>query len=202
MLPITKNERQNQTHLFYIQLYDNYFNQYNEVASQIEYAKETSDLPNGFKTAVALNTRYNELGLLTPLFAAMFLEAYMYDFAARNLSDSYVKKHLDSLDLISKILLVPNLLFEQTISKDGAWHEPIKNLVKTRNNLMHSKSKNRDTTNAPYKKMFEVFVEPQDVRTGIEVLFDEFHRVDPSHDYPNDLIWKNKKYHRWLKTFF
>ena len=45
--------------------------------------------------------------IVTVVFSAMAVEAYIYDYAARNLSDSFVKKYLDKLDLVSKWVVIP-----------------------------------------------------------------------------------------------
>lgn len=44
-------------------------------------------------------------------FAAMSLEAFFYDYAARHLGDDFTKEHLDRLDLPSKLVIVPRLVF-------------------------------------------------------------------------------------------
>lgn len=73
-------------------------------------------------------------------FAGMCLEAFLYDYASTELGDSYVKKHLDKLDMISKALIIPRLVCGKGIDKSGPVYASVRNLQKDRNNLVHFKS--------------------------------------------------------------
>jgi hypothetical protein len=76
----------------------------------------------------------------TIVFSAMYLEACIYDFAAHQLGDSYVNKHIDKLDLPSKFVIVPRLVTGREINKGGLAFSALTMLVSARNALVHTKS--------------------------------------------------------------
>jgi len=74
-------------------------------------------------------------------FSAMALEAFIYDYAARNLGDGYVSKYLDKLDLTSKWLVIPRLITGSVIDPGCRAINLLRELVQERNRLVRSKSK-------------------------------------------------------------
>ena len=74
------------------------------------------------------------------VFSAIAIEAYIYDYAARHFSDSFVKNYIDKLDLISKWVIVPRLVTVKGLPREHKWFELIKDLVRERNSIVHSKS--------------------------------------------------------------
>lgn len=84
-------------------------------------------------------------------FAAMCLEAFFYDYAASNLGDSFSNKHLDKLDLPSKLLIIPRLVSGKGIDKSSQVFEKVKRLTKDRNYLVHFKSRSFDPREMPHK---------------------------------------------------
>jgi hypothetical protein len=84
-------------------------------------------------------------------FAAMCLEAFFYDYAASNLGDSFTRKHLDKLDLPSKLLIIPRLVSGKGIDKSAQVFEKVTRLTKDRNYLVHFKSRSFDRREMPHK---------------------------------------------------
>ena len=80
------------------------------------------------------------LSLITIVFSAMVIEAYIYDYAARHLGDAFVKDHLDKLDMLSKWIIIPKLITGNELSRHQKWYTLLKNLIKTRNSVIHHKS--------------------------------------------------------------
>ncbi len=74
-------------------------------------------------------------------FAAMALEAFLYDYAAEKLGDTYVKEHLDKLDVRSKFLVYPELVCGKRPDKSHRAYQLVGQLVKLRNDLVHFKSR-------------------------------------------------------------
>jgi hypothetical protein len=75
------------------------------------------------------------------VFAAMCLEAFIYDYAALCLSDTYVQKYLDKLDLVSKWIVFPRLVSGKEIPRDSHAFERLRKLSRARNDLVHLKSR-------------------------------------------------------------
>lgn len=85
-------------------------------------------------------TEIDKSALITIVFAAIALEGYIYDYAARNFSDRFVRKFLDKLDTISKWVVIPQLVTGKEFPRDGQCFELLSGLVKERNRLVHYKS--------------------------------------------------------------
>lgn len=75
------------------------------------------------------------------VFASMCLEAFIYDYAAYHLSDSFVRDHLDRLKLESKWAVAIQLATGKQFPRTSKAFGLLKNLRKVRNAFVHSKSK-------------------------------------------------------------
>jgi hypothetical protein len=87
-----------------------------------------------------LEDKLAKASLIVIVFSAMALEAYIYDYAARHLTDAFAKNHLDKLDTFSKWIIVPVVITGKELSQRPNWHEPLKQLIKARNSIIHHKS--------------------------------------------------------------
>ena len=74
------------------------------------------------------------------IFGAMCLEAFIYDYAAHNFTDTYVKNYLDKLDVVSKWVVVVRLVTGKDFPKESKAFAGLKELIKKRNDFVHSKS--------------------------------------------------------------
>lgn len=79
--------------------------------------------------------------LVEHLFAAMCLEAFIYDYAATSFTDTYVRKYLDKLDLVAKWVVIPKLALGIEFPRDTQAFEYLRAIKKERDKLVHSKSR-------------------------------------------------------------
>lgn len=86
-------------------------------------------------------------GIQTIVFGAMCFEAAIYDFASIHLGDSYVREHLDKLDLLSKWVVILRFVAGYELEKGQAPYASLKRLIIARNNLVHIKSEAMDFEN-------------------------------------------------------
>ena len=81
---------------------------------------------------------------ITIAFAAMCLEACIWDYAASKTSKNKAEQNFGSLNLVAKWVVIPQLFCGSDITKkridDTCLLDRLRKLVKERNNLMHSKS--------------------------------------------------------------
>jgi hypothetical protein len=87
---------------------------------------------------------YNEReksAVIAVTFAGMALEAFFYDYAADKLGDTFVKEHLDKLDLKSRYLIYPQLVCGKAPDKSRSAYASLGRLVALRNELVHFKSR-------------------------------------------------------------
>jgi hypothetical protein len=91
-----------------------------------------------------LENLHFEAGVKTILFAALSIEAAINDYAGWQLGDSYFDNHLSSLDVLSKWVVIPNLVCGKSIDKSGPAYSALKKLITSRNELTHNKSRHLD----------------------------------------------------------
>lgn len=79
--------------------------------------------------------------IIAVTFSAMALEAFIYDYAAIEFGDEYVKNYIDKLDTVAKWVIVPRIVAGKEISKDKHCFELLRQTVRLRNEFVHSKSR-------------------------------------------------------------
>jgi hypothetical protein len=123
------------------------------LALALEYHKKVSTLCDALKNLEGYEAEYflseklspieNKLNnhcLVALVFAALAVEGYIYDYAARKLTDNFVESHLDKLDVVSKWVVIPKLVTRKDFPKDKQAFSLLKQLVQNRNYLAHNKS--------------------------------------------------------------
>lgn len=129
-------------HWQYYQICREHVRQYESITKEIEKHKSSSDEIYIIEMNVAALTEQRVSSVLIPIpFAAMCLEAFVYDYAATSLGDGFVKKHLDKLELPSKFVVSSKLITGNEFSTDSQAYEGLKKLITDRNKLVHFKSK-------------------------------------------------------------
>ena len=91
------------------------------------------------------------------VFAGMFLEAFIFDYASSRLSKSYVKKYLDKLDMSSKWIVIPKLTTNKNFPPQSEAFSFLQEISSQRNKFVHYKSKffnpnDLDIDNSEWKK--------------------------------------------------
>lgn len=102
-----------------------------------------------------LETELAKASIIVIVFSAMILESYIYDYAARHLTDAFVQEHLDRLDALSKWIKVPALITGKELPNHQNWRQLLKKLIKTRNSIIHHKSSQPPTKLNDTKKYLE-----------------------------------------------
>ena len=104
-----------------------------------DVSSETIDEEKSFKV-MKLEEETDKCVVLAIVFAAIAVEAYIYDYASRNFSDAFVKTYLDKLDPVSKWVIIPRLVTGKELPRDHRWFELLNNLFQQRNRIVHQKS--------------------------------------------------------------
>lgn len=89
---------------------------------------------------VGLGNKKTEHLIKAITFGAMCLEAFIYDYAAHNFTDTYVKKYLDKLDVVSKWVVITRLTTGKDFPRESKAFEDLRMVIKARNDFIHSKS--------------------------------------------------------------
>lgn len=83
----------------------------------------------------------NKITIKIIIFLCAYLEAYINDFAGIIFGDKKREDDLEKLDLVNKWIEIPKLFTGKQIDKSKSYFEKLKELVKWRNFIVHSKSK-------------------------------------------------------------
>jgi len=96
-----------------------------------------------------INTQYLQHALACVVFSAMAVEGYIFDYAALRTSKAYVEENLDKMDTVAKWVVVPRLITGKELGRGRHCMQLLDDLVKTRNKLVHYKSRDiGDTSDA------------------------------------------------------
>jgi hypothetical protein len=115
--------------------------QVNALEARIANTSAPDEFPELEFELMSLQDLRGKYASIVIVFSAIAVEAYIYDYAARHLSDKFVQSYLDKLDLVSKWIIVPRLITGKSLPQSGKWMMLLKALVKERNSIVHSKSK-------------------------------------------------------------
>jgi len=74
------------------------------------------------------------------VFAHAFLESFIFDYGSEFLGSDYFINYLDKLDTLSKYIVVPELISEKEVNQTSGAINRLREIVKYRNALIHSKS--------------------------------------------------------------
>ena len=90
-----------------------------------------------------INASIQRDAMVTVIFCALTLEAFINLYGIRNFSKTYFDNHLDKLNTVSKWLIIPKLVTEKQINTDGRGYELLKEIFKLRDKLVHYKSRKK-----------------------------------------------------------
>ena len=79
-------------------------------------------------------------GVQAIVMSAMCFEAAIYNYAATQLGDGYVRKHLDRLGVIAKWVVIPRIVCGREVRKDQIAFATFREVISERNRLVHWKS--------------------------------------------------------------
>jgi len=129
-------------HWNYFQVCRDHVKRYEKIALKIEGYRNADEEQHINDMNIAEAYAQRERSVVIPIvFAAMCLEAFIFDYGASNRSNSFVKDHIDKLEVPSKLLVLTELITGKPFPKDSQAYEKLKQLVKDRNKLIHFKSK-------------------------------------------------------------
>jgi len=90
--------------------------------------------------------------MVSVVFSALALEAFINHYASQRLSKSYFENYLDKLDLVSKWLVIPRLIHGSQLESGSRAMNSLRWLVSLRNSLVHYKSKVKKISELDWSK--------------------------------------------------
>ena len=82
--------------------------------------------------------------LIAVTFSQMAIESFINDYASACLSDAVFEDDFGSLNIVKKFQIVAMFLLHAEFDKSHSYYSLLKQLVKTRNDYVHNKSKKSD----------------------------------------------------------
>ncbi|ODB95258.1 hypothetical protein A3197_18070 [Candidatus Thiodiazotropha endoloripes] len=129
-------------HWNYFQVCRDHIKKYEATEQEIEKYRASDQETHIIEMNVAAAYSRRERSVVIPIvFSAMCLEAFIYDYGATKLSGSFVKNHIDKLEVPSKYVVLTKLVTGKQFDTNGQAYEKLKTLIKDRNQLVHFKSK-------------------------------------------------------------
>ena len=101
-----------------------------------------------------LQMNMSECNMIATIFGALCLESFIYDYAAIHFSDTYTRNYLEKVGFISKWVIIPKLVTGKDFPTASQAFAMLKKLKKTRDDLVHAKSKSMPTA-TEIKKMLD-----------------------------------------------
>jgi hypothetical protein len=116
------------------------------------------------------------------------VESYIYDYAARHFSDSYVKNYIDKMDVKGKWVVVPRLITGRELPRSHKWFKLLETLISERNSIVHNKSSQIPESPSDAQVLMKIINEknrifPGKARQAIElldILAVEMKKLDPT----------------------
>ena len=125
-------DNNNQSILLFQELKDSNIKRKNLSEEDLELFHHEEFLP--------LRLKFENHCIITIIFSALAVEGYINYYATNNFSDNFIKQHIEKLDLLSKWVLLPQLVTSNKFPRDGEAFQSLKQLIKDRNYLVHNKT--------------------------------------------------------------
>jgi hypothetical protein len=119
--------------------------------------------------------------MITVIFAALTLEAFINNYGIEAYSRSYFDKYLDKLDFVSKWFILPKLNTGKGLNTDHQAFQSLQNLCTLRNRLVHPKTFKRRISEIKDKDWITE-EDAHDAIITVETLVKELKRLDNTID--------------------
>jgi len=97
---------------------------------------KTGGLENWLDLCIELDRYWAE----AVIFAALCLEAFVFDYASTHFTTGFAKDYLDGYDLKAKWVVIPRLVTGKDFPRNTEAFQHLGDLIRERNNLVHHKS--------------------------------------------------------------
>ena len=121
------------------------------------------------------------------IFLNSFLESYFFELSDIVLGASYTKNHIEKMDLLSKIAIIPKLAFGKEFDRSKHYWSSLKSLVKWRNKIIHAKTKNAFSKTEEVNNNFKFtksrslieLINITSLFDSVKELFEDLDKIDP-----------------------
>lgn len=128
----------------------------------------------------AKNAAIQRSAMVSVIFSALTLEAFINNYAIERFSRSYFDNHLDKLSPVSKWIVIPKLVTGNEIDTDGQPYERLKKLFKLRDKLVHYKTKKKKVSEMVEDEDWVTENHSVDALLAVESILAELSKIDSS----------------------
>ncbi len=126
------------------------------------------------------NAAIQRSAMVSVIFSALTLEAFINNYAIERFSRSYFDNHLDKLSPVSKWILIPKLITGKALDTDGQSYERLKELFKLRDRLVHYKTRRKKVSEIVEEEDWVTENHSADAILTVESILNELSTIDPS----------------------
>lgn len=124
------------------------------------------------------NAKIEKHGLITIIFCAFTIEAFINNYAIELMSKSYLDNYLDKLDLLSKWIIIPRLINGKQIDTGCQAIELLKKLISLRNKYVHYKTAKKRVSELKWDEDWVTFEHAKSSVSAVRELLTELKEID------------------------
>jgi hypothetical protein len=128
------------------------------------------------------NAAIQRSAMVVIIFSALTLEAFINHYGIEKFSRSFFDKHLDSLNPISKWLILPKLVVGNQLNTDGQPFGLLGGLFRLRNRLVHYKTRKKSISDLVEDEDWVTERHASDAIQAVDALVQELESLDPAVD--------------------
>lgn len=124
------------------------------------------------------NATIQRAAMVSVIFSALTLEAFINNYAIEKFSKSYFNNHLDKLSPVSKWIVIPKLITGNSLNTEGQPYELLKKLFKLRDKLVHYKTRKKKVSEMTEEDDWVTENHSEDALLTVESILNELARID------------------------
>ncbi len=144
-----------------------------------ERAKVEVNTDRDVDRVTAINAAIQRSSMVTVIFSALTLEAFINQYAIEAISRNYFDEHLDKLSTPSKWFVIPQLTARRQMDRNGHSYGQLKGLFKLRHRLVHYKARRKKISELREEEDWITERHAEDAIRAVESAVKELGEIDP-----------------------
>jgi len=179
-LSVDELEIELNNHLTFFAIAIRHYRQIEKLVKQRDKFKVKTDEDVDY--SAGLNASIQRDAMVTTIFCALTLEAFINSYGISNFSKSYFDNHLDKLNPVSKWLIIPKLVTGRQIRTDGQGYELLIGVFKLRDKLVHYKSRKKKVSELTEEEDWVTEKHAQHSIEAVSIVLQELKSISPQVD--------------------
>lgn len=126
----------------------------------------------------AKNAEIQRAAMVSLIFSALTLEAFINNYGIERFSRSYFDNHLDKLSSVSKWIIIPKLVTGKTIDSDSQPYEQLRRLFRRRDHLVHYKTRKKRLSEINEEDVWVTEEQSEEAVRGVTAILEELSGID------------------------